>query len=154
MLSLLWMGVIFWFSAQSADDSSQMSGELLRDALAITVPHWEQRSPAEQLSLIDRMHTLFRKAGHFSEYSVLGMLYMKFWCIFRKQSSRQAGLKKTFLLPALCAFGYAATDEFHQRFSSGRSCELRDICIDGAGACCGILIAFIIMKITLRIRKK
>ena len=45
--TLLWMGVIFWFSARNAADSGNMSSGLLHALLKICVPHWEQRSFAE-----------------------------------------------------------------------------------------------------------
>lgn len=40
------------------------------------------------------------------------------------------------------AFGtlYAVTDEFHQMFVPGRSCEIRDMCIDSCGVATGVLI--------------
>ena len=41
-------------------------------------------------------------------------------------------------LPWLTGTLYAVTDEIHQYFVPGRSCEFRDICIDSAGVLCGI----------------
>ena len=35
---------------------------------------------------------------------------------------------------------YAVADEFHQLFVAGRSCEVRDMCIDAAGVLCGVLV--------------
>ena len=51
----------------------------------------------------------------------------------------------------ICAV-YAATDELHQMFVQGRSCEVRDILIDSLGALTGILIACLIS--VLRAKKK
>ena len=38
--------------------------------------------------------------------------------------------------------GYAIIDEIHQSFVPGRSCEIRDMCIDAVG----VLVGMILMK--------
>lgn len=142
LLTILWMGVIFWFSAQNADDSSDLSSGLLTKLLSVVVPHWKDRTAAEQASILQGLHTVFRKCGHFSEYTILGLLLTASVGQYRKciTDSRQAFTKEVILLPALCALLYAASDEFHQKFVPGRSCELRDVCIDFSGAILGILL--------------
>ena len=67
--------------------------------------------------------------------------------INRKSNLRQSNNIMCRNLPAcniLCAWAigtaYAVTDEIHQLFVPGRSCELRDICIDAVGVLCGCLI--------------
>ncbi len=142
LLTLLWMGVIFWFSAQVADKSSSMSGSLLNSLLAAIIPHWEKRTAAEQQSIFDGLHTIFRKCGHLSEYAILGGLLAATARQFRINisKSRQAVTKEVIILPAFCALLYACSDELHQHFVPGRSCELRDICIDFVGALLGILL--------------
>ena len=154
--TLLWMGVIFWFSARNAADSSIMSSGLLHALLKICVPHWEQRSFAEQEAIHEALHTLFRKCGHFSEFAVLGILLLQTLRHIpklnpiRRQKHPAAGF---FALSALLALLYACSDEFHQRFVPGRSCELRDVCIDFAGACCGMLICMLCGRLLRRIRQ-
>ncbi len=56
--------------------------------------------------------------------------------------SQSSSLKTAAAVLAICIF-YAATDEFHQLFVSGRSGQLRDVCIDAAGAVIGICIYFL-----------
>lgn len=143
VITLLWMCLIFWFSAQNADDSGDLSTGLLKKLLSLTVPHWKDRTHAERRAIMKRFHTVFRKAGHFTEYTILGILLASTVRRIPKliTKSRQAILKWIILLPALCALLYAASDELHQRFVPGRSCELRDVCIDFSGACLGILIS-------------
>lgn len=153
LLTLIWMGVIFWFSSRNAAESSSLSRSLLRGILSVIVPHWEQRSAAEQVKVIRAVHTLFRKLGHFSEFTVLGLLLaMTLRLFFRpEQIRRQSHPRLTGIaLPVLLAFLYACSDEIHQRFVAGRSCEFRDVCIDIAGAFCGILCCMLL----LRVRKK
>ena len=143
VLTLFWMCLIFWFSAQNADESDGLSSGLLRKLLSVVIPHWKARSAAEQQAIIGRLHTIFRKCGHFSEYTVLGILLTAAARQIRRciSESRQAVTKEVTILPALCALLYACSDEFHQRFVPGRSCELRDVCIDFSGALLGILLS-------------
>ena len=55
------------------------------------------------------------------------------------------------MLSSLFCFIYACTDEFHQLFVMGRSCEIRDVLIDTLGSFVGILIYY---KIKLYINKR
>ena len=84
-----------------------------------------------------------RKLAHFSEYLLLGASLMA----AVKQAMRQAPertapqpLLPSWLLSWLIGAAYAVSDEIHQMFVPGRSCEMRDILIDAAGVACGILI--------------
>ena len=52
-----------------------------------------------------------------------------------------------FLVGAL----YAASDELHQRFVSGRSGEIKDVLLDSSGVAFGILISVLFM-LTIRMR--
>lgn len=146
ILTGLWMCVIFLFSARDSTESSEMSKALLRKLLAVFVPRWQERSAGEQQQLMDSLHVVFRKLGHFSEYALLGFLFsadIRLW----PQKSRLPLRKTELWLPALLSFLYAGTDELHQAFVPGRSCELRDVCIDLAGACVGIAVLFLLVKL-------
>jgi VanZ family protein len=69
--------------------------------------------------------TLLRKAAHLSEFAVLGALLY-----------RALGRE----LPALAAgVAYAAIDELHQSFVSGRHGSVVDVAIDAAGVAAGML---------------
>ena len=152
VFTLLWMGLIFWFSAQDSGNSGNMSGKLLRKVLAVLYPKWKSIGAARRGVLINRLHTLFRKLGHFSEYCVLGILLSATMRRIAqlKTNSRQARPIWTAGLPALLALCYAASDELHQKFVSGRSCELRDVCIDFSGALLGIGLAALAVYIYSR----
>jgi len=71
-----------------------------------------------------------RKCAHFTEYLVLGGSAMLLF-----SEMRLAGL-----IAWAVGAAYAVTDEFHQIFVAGRSCEVRDMCIDAAGVLCGVLV--------------
>lgn len=71
-----------------------------------------------------------RKCAHFTEYLVLGGSAMLMFGEVRLSG----------LLAWAVGAAYAVTDEFHQLFVAGRSCEVRDMCIDAAGVLCGVLV--------------
>jgi VanZ family protein len=70
--------------------------------------------------------TVLRKLAHTTEYAVLGALLL-----------RALGRD----LPAfLAGVAYAASDELHQRFVSGRHSSVVDVGIDAVGVAIGILL--------------
>ncbi len=73
--------------------------------------------------------TILRKAAHVTEYAVLCWLW---WRAFER---------RRLLLAAGIALAYAATDEVHQHFVTGRHASLLDWLIDGVGV--GIAVAFV-----------
>ncbi len=156
ILTLLWMGLIYWFSSNDGAESSDMSGKLLRKLLSVVIPDWSSKTRAEQRHVIEKVHLLFRKFGHFSEYLVLGVFLHITCTLFRAKKlkqikSRQAHPILGMIVPALLAFLYACSDEYHQLFVAGRSGEFRDVMIDFSGACLGILLS---LPICLLIRRK
>ena len=87
-----------------------------------------------------------RKCAHFCIYAMLG-----FWLQFLV---RQYRTKFVIRISVAAAFLYAASDEFHQYFVPGRSCQFRDMCIDTAGALTGALISLLLVVIWQNLRKK
>ena len=153
-MTLIWMGAIYAFSNRTSTESAAMSGRILRKLLSVFVPGWGEMTAGERAALISRLHHGFRKLGHFTEYAVLGILLSKTVHYLLIQSSRLTLPKAEIWLPALLSLLYAAGDEFHQRFVSGRSGELRDIGIDFSGACFGIAIFFAVSAVVRRIHLK
>ena len=147
---LLWMVLIFCFSAQNADDSSSTSGSLLEDLLSLFTPGWDSMTAAQQKARFNAFHTLFRKCAHFTEYAVLGSLLTLFFRCGHTEKQEKPYLRVW--LPAVLALCYAASDEFHQRFVPGRSCELRDVLVDFSGALFGL--AAVSAVIVIRRRKQ
>ena len=105
--------------------------------------------------------TIVRKLAHFTEYLVFGAsLVLSIKTLAEIISARKnkemvpsniEGTKsKAINLWSLLAwaFGtiYAISDELHQYFVPGRSCEVRDMCIDSAGVAVGCIICMIILK--------
>ena len=111
------MLLIFLHSAMPADMSSAESGFLVD----ILIRLFHLPVSAEILTFITR------KAAHFTKYLLLGV-------------SLRWGMESSILHVWMIGAVYAVTDEIHQMFVPGRSCEFRDICIDAAGVLVGILL--------------
>lgn len=134
------MVLIFCFSAQNGDASSDASEGLLFDVFRVLMPHWETLSTTVQDAKLEAWHTLFRKCGHFTEYAVMGLL----WTCYTRCEHWETNCKRWRIwLPFAVALLYAISDELHQLFVPGRSAEPRDVCIDFLGACTGILLLYV-----------
>lgn len=77
-------------------------------------------------------HTLLRKAAHFSEFALLGLL----WFIRKRLSGAQIGIAQTGL-----GLAVACIDETIQIFTPGRASSLLDVWVDAAGFAFGFAIA-------------
>lgn len=127
-LALLgWMLVIFLFSAQTGEQSSESSG-LIEQLLSLFpfIPH--------QIFGID-LQLIIRKGAHFTEYLIL---YVLTFIVFIDYQT----FKKSLVYAIIFVFLYACTDEIHQAFVPGRACAFTDVMIDTAG---GLLALFFIM---------
>lgn len=126
LLTALWIGVIFWHSARTAEAS---------DAESIGLLYYVQK-------LFPWMtNRLLRKCGHFGEFAVLGVLMTG---TFRH-------LRNFILLkPVACAFFVALCDETLQLFIPGRSGNIKDLWIDLGGVVFGALAVWLLF----RLRKK
>lgn len=80
----------------------------------------------------EMLHHIIRKLAHFSEYSLLGFLIL--FAISTRPFIQSKILHFTlFFLVPIC-------DEFIQKFTPGRSCEIGDMLIDASGMIFGCLI--------------
>ncbi|WP_295071432.1 VanZ family protein [Ruminococcus sp.] len=147
VLTLAVMILIFIFSAQDADESSKTSSRFTKYAVRIFYSDYDSQSPEIQKEMWDKTSFMIRKTAHFSIYTLLG------FC-----ASFAVGKRKLFTLKSLgvilFGFTYAASDEFHQKFVKGRSCEFRDMMIDTGGVTTGMLISLIVMGIIALILRK
>lgn len=121
ILMLLWMLLIFIMSSFDATDSSNQSNFIVN--IISNILNIEN---ARLLSLI------IRKLAHFTEYLILGFLTIN---MLNKND-----ISKKYLLSILICIIYATSDELHQSFVPGRSCQLVDVTIDFIGALTGIFI--------------
>ncbi len=121
----LWMGVIFLLSHQNGQDSSETSGILLELLKLLGI------GPGS--SIQGALSYLVRKAGHFTEYLILAILFL------RHRKERGSAGKSAFCA-LLFVFLYASSDEFHQSFIPGRGPAFSDVLIDTAGGLTGVVL--------------
>lgn len=138
---------IFCFSNQPADESSNTSGGFIKFILEIN-PFTKNLEEAEKLELQESMQHIVRKGAHFSIYTVLGILLMMY------TNTYKFDLRKKTLISFIIGVTYAITDEVHQYFIPGRSCEFRDVCIDGSGVLFGIILVSICIVIFNKLKKR
>ena len=84
---------------------------------------------------------IVRKAAHFSEFAVLGL--MTFWCAYRL---RRRILRNLMSVGFVC-LSVAVVDEFIQTFSLGRSGEVGDVILDFVGSVFGVLLIIVFISV-------
>lgn len=131
-LTILIMFFIFCQSALPAELSQQESGVVVRFLARVT---------GLEEGLVS---FVVRKGAHFLEYLVLGISL--FWTVqdLRMRRGRVSGgsVGRAVVVPWAIGALYAVTDEVHQYFVPGRSCELRDVLIDACGVAAGVAIVW------------
>lgn len=143
VLIVLNMGAIFFFSAQKATASDKTSDGVITVICRAVVNRFDSLSPQEKEEKVASLRFAVRKAAHMTEFASLAFLSALFLSTFGFE-------RKFFLFAFLFSSLYGATDEFHQLFVEGRSCQLSDVLVDSAGAVFGALFAFLLCLIVSR----
>lgn len=133
LLAICWMAVIFAFSARNADLSTQDSMSIGILFGRLIVPSFADLDSQMQASFADMVDHPIRKMAHMTEYAVLGFL------LTGSYVDQERKRLYRFLVPAVFGSLYAVSDELHQLFVPGRSCELKDMLIDSCGVVIGTL---------------
>lgn len=133
ILTVICMGVIFYFSSRTATESSGQSNVIVA---------WLQKLFGEN-AVTD---FIVRKSAHCLEFTGL--------CVLFNCSLFFTFAKKRPIISIICTSLYAVTDEVHQIFVDGRSCELRDWGIDTFGAILGTIGFLVLFCIIDRIVNK
>jgi len=128
-LLIFWSAFIFARSAKTAEESSEESAIIITLLAAIFNDEFENVTPEKKHEYIEGLQFFVRKFAHFAAYAMMGAL--------GAASAHFFGLHK--LSALVYAVIFAGSDEIHQYFVPGRSCELRDFFIDTAGALFGIM---------------
>lgn len=143
ILTVLCMVLIFCFSAQNSAASDKTSDSFTVKVLSTVSPKFKELNEKEKVKVVSDLTFPVRKSAHFSIYFILGIFSALTFLNLKKPKFTVRSL----LAFALCAL-YSVSDEIHQYFVPGRSCELRDMLIDSSAA----LIAVIL--VTLYFKKK
>ena len=122
ILIILWMLVIFYFSADRAPQSTHKSRRTIVKISEIV--KGRKLTQKEKDIVIDKYTVVVRKSAHFILYFVLGLL------VYSLLLEYSLTTRKSIIISIIIVFLYACSDEIHQLFVSGRSGELLDILID------------------------
>lgn len=140
------MIVIFCFSAQPAEQSSETSSGFSKILAEIFFSDFDSLSSSRQTEILNSCQFIVRKTAHFSIYCLLGIL--------STTACKVSKLKTYRLKAAIICLLYAISDEIHQYFVKGRSCEFRDVLIDFSGAITGILLITAVFIIVRKIKNR
>ena len=136
--TVIWMGVIWSFSANPADastETSHMAGKIIS---GLFVPGFQEWTEEKQMDLIVKIDHPVRKAAHAAEYAVLGVLLISLSGYY---------IKRRWILTAwTIGTLYAASDELHQYFVPGRSCQITDVMLDSAGVLAGTVFGWLFLR--------
>lgn len=149
ILLVVWMGVIFFFSHQTAQDSSEISGSFIEIVAEKIYPDFEKLSESEKADVVASFQFIVRKSAHAGAFALLGFFAFLTFISY----TRMRYWLRVFLAAGLSLL-YAASDEIHQYFVKGRSCELRDFLIDAAGITVSLLFCFGSVKVIGPWRRK
>lgn len=133
------MALLFMFSGQDANKSSELSGRVTAFIIKIF------RLDKTGLPLVRAEHYV-RKLAHFTIYSVLGAgLCGTAQCFFSRMR---------FFAASLAGILIAALDEFHQLFVMGRGGTPQDVLLDYCGVTAGYFVCLGVIRVILRICEK
>lgn len=117
ILVLIWMLLIFLMSSYNANMSSEQSGVIVNFIANIL-----------NINNLELLSLIIRKLAHYTEYLILGLLVVNLLKDYHN---------KYLLISFIICILYATSDEIHQLFVPGRSCQFLDILIDTLGSITG-----------------
>lgn len=130
-LMILWMVLIFYFSAQAAPQSSEQSMGIVKIIKSFAE---KVATSAKNLdiSFWENVERSLRKLAHGFIYFVLGILALNFMI--------NCNVKRKKLMSLGICLLYAISDEVHQLFVPGRSGQISDVFVDFTGSILGVLL--------------
>ncbi|MEG2288478.1 MAG: VanZ family protein [Clostridium sp.] len=118
IITILWIGFIYYMSGQSAVESSEKSSKVVN---FISIRFNTTDVQEEALTVI------VRKGAHLTEYFILSYLITVTYLAYK-------GRVNDFSFILLMCILVAISDEFLQGYINGRSSEVRDVIIDFSGS--------------------
>jgi len=137
--ALLLMYMIYHFSAQEADISTDMSYKA--SYRIVSTVNYVFDTDLDDYQISDyawRINGITRKLAHMTEYFLLAVAMSFPLYIYGLR-----GILLVLVAGGICV-GFACTDEYHQSFVAGRAASYKDIGIDSFGVLVGIILVRII----------
>lgn len=147
ILIILWMIIVFCFSAQPGTESTGTSRGFIARLLDISMKFVNLDEIAKE-NVIVAIEPIVRKFAHFTLYTIGGIVIINYISTYKLKKKKEA------LISLLIGALYACTDEFHQFFVEGRSASIIDVGIDSLGIITGIGIFLIISIFINKIKDK
>ena len=147
ILTIAWMGIIFYYSSQDGSLSANMSGKITNFIIQLFIRNYADLPLNEQSNIYKNVSYLIRKIAHFSEYGILSLLL--FFTIRSFTKNYLCVYAISFVLSCL----YAMSDEFHQSFVADRLPLFKDVLIDSLGSLTMLLFIACIINI-IRLKRK
>ena len=140
--------IIFRFSAENSEKSSQTSNNITNTVIEITQPDYQTLPVEKQQERFSITSNIVRKMAHFTEFFLLGLFAILSFKFFELYKDRK--IKLSYLYAFIFSMLYAISDEIHQGFSEGRGPAIKDVLIDSSGALLAIMIVCLIFWLISR----
>ncbi len=130
ILVIIWMVVIYSFSAQSANESELLSSGITDWTIQLlnrVLPNLN----------IETLHLIIRQLAHLIIFLILGVL------LLNALNQSDSNERVNFVLALLISLIYAISDEIHQIYVPGRVGQIYDVLVDFLGSLIGIKIFII-----------
>ena len=122
--AIFMMCLIFNFSGQSADASSDLSYKVGVEVLTVTNDVLDKGWTTTHISELSEFYQFYiRKLAHFTEYLILAITVA-----FPLYVYGLRGFPLVIFAGMICV-GYACLDEYHQSFVAGRTPQKKDVII-------------------------
>lgn len=138
-LVVIWMIIIFMLSNTPAKESTRDSKKIISDTIVTTTTVTNNLgitnyhpSELELNKLVKKINGPSRELMHSFEYLVLSILLLI--------ALYNSNIKRKYIITFIICFIYILTDEYHQKFITGRSFQLLDIFMDTIGTFLGMFI--------------
>ena len=144
---ILWLlilsnaALIFYFSSETAEESSQTSGRVVETVVKLAVNDFDKLPPAQKEQVIARYQIPVRKMAHVLEFALLGFLLS----LTLAQYPLRLALRVPLVL--LIALVIAVFDESFQRGVLGRGPAFTDLGYDMLGAVFGSVAAMVFKRV-------
>ena len=144
---IIWMIIVFCFSNEAGEKSSNTSGIFTHKIVTI-LTSYTNGDERTKINMEERLEPIIRKLAHYTLYTIGGMVILNYINTYNVET------KKKIITSIIIGSVYSATDEVHQIFMEGRSASIIDIGIDTLGVLTGVCVFLCLLKIYRIIQKK
>ncbi len=146
ILSIIWMGVIFWFSSRTTSQLDLRNRFIVKIILELFFKNFDTLPIDSQNQILSDISFYVSKSAHYLEYGMLALLLSLAFILIKKRRYR-------YLFIELVVILYAISDEVHQIFTGGRTPRVLDVMIDSLGGLTMILLIELFITIVGLVRK-